>query len=185
MQGAPHVLQRLREMAHGTQEHHDALFAGRNMGGLLGHFGHPHGIQGGIKAIEGRRIQVELIAQHHDQVSEGIDGLHGVLGLVALCLFCRHASEQYSTSAQFLAQALRHVMGRAHTAQGLLGRDCLLPLKAALGGFFMPQALSTVHWHAVFGHGLAGRSCSLGQAVQVNLLVLGHHLQGGFKQRAR
>jgi hypothetical protein len=76
-------------------------------------------------------------------------------------------------------------MGRAHTAQGLLGSDCLLPLKAALGGFFIPQALSTGHGHEVFGHGLAGRSCSLGQAVQVNLLVLGHHLQGGFKQRAR
>ena len=42
----------------------------------------------------------------------------------------RHAWEQYKTCSQFLAQALRHVMGRAHTAQGLLGSDCLLPLKS-------------------------------------------------------
>jgi hypothetical protein len=76
-------------------------------------------------------------------------------------------------------------MGRAHTAQGLLGSDCLLPLKAAFWVFFMPQGLSMVHGQKVFGHGVTRGHCSLGQAVQVNLLVLGHHLQGGFKQRAR
>ena len=107
---------------------------------------------------------------------------HGVFLLVFLA---RQASEQYNTESQFLAHALRHVIVRPHTAQSLLGSDCLLPLKTAFWGFFMPQALSTVHGHEVFGHGLAGRSCSLGQAVQVNLLVLGHHFQGGFKQRAR
>ena len=41
----------------------------------------------------------------------------------------RQASEQYSTESQFLAQALRQVMLRPHTAQSLLGSDCLLPLK--------------------------------------------------------
>ncbi len=45
----------------------------------------------------------------------------------------RQASEQYKTDSQFLAHALRHVMVRLQTAQGLLGRDCLLPLKS----FFM------------------------------------------------
>jgi hypothetical protein len=42
----------------------------------------------------------------------------------------RQASEQYSTDAQFLAHALRQVMVRPHTAQGLLGSDCLFPLKS-------------------------------------------------------
>ena len=32
------------EMAHGTQKHHQALLAGPHMGGLLRHFGHPHGV---------------------------------------------------------------------------------------------------------------------------------------------
>lgn len=45
----------------------------------------------------------------------------------------RQASEQYNTDSQFLAHALRHAMVRPQTAQGLLGRDCLLPLKS----FFM------------------------------------------------
>ena len=42
----------------------------------------------------------------------------------------RHASEQYNTDSQFLAQALRQVIVRPHTAHSLLGRDCLLPLKS-------------------------------------------------------
>ena len=41
----------------------------------------------------------------------------------------RHASEQYSTESQFLAQALRQLMLRPHTTHSLLGRDCLFPLK--------------------------------------------------------
>jgi hypothetical protein len=51
----------------------------------------------------------------------------------AVFFLARQASEQYNTDSQFLAQALRHVMVRPHIAQGLLGRDCLLPLKS----FFM------------------------------------------------
>jgi hypothetical protein len=43
-----------------------------------------------------------------------------------------HLSEQYLTSAQFLAQALRQVMSRPHCVHGLLGRDDLLPLNAVL-----------------------------------------------------
>jgi hypothetical protein len=39
-----------------------------------------------------------------------------------------HLPEQYLTSAQFLAQALRHVISRPHCMQGLLGRLDLLPL---------------------------------------------------------
>ncbi|EIJ45133.1 hypothetical protein GWL_45730 [Herbaspirillum sp. GW103] len=39
----------------------------------------------------------------------------------------RQAWEQYRTSSQFFAQARRQVMGRPHTAQGLLGKCALLP----------------------------------------------------------
>lgn len=51
--------------------------------------------------------------------------------LLATVLFlARQASEQYRTDSQFLAQALRQVMVRPHSAQSLLGSDCLLPLKS-------------------------------------------------------
>lgn len=43
----------------------------------------------------------------------------------------RHFSLQYFTSVQFLAHALRQVIGLPQTAQGLLGRVDLLPLKSA------------------------------------------------------
>jgi len=39
------------------------------------------------------------------------------------------ASEQYFTSAQFLAQLLRQVISRPQATQGLLGKADLLPLK--------------------------------------------------------
>lgn len=42
----------------------------------------------------------------------------------------RQASEQYFTASQFLAQALRQVMGLRHWQHNLLGRCCLLPLNA-------------------------------------------------------
>ena len=41
----------------------------------------------------------------------------------------RQASEQYFTSAQFLAQLLRHVISRPQVTQILLGSDALVPLK--------------------------------------------------------
>ena len=59
----------------------------------------------------------------------------GHVGFLSAFL-ARQASEQYSTDSQFLAQALRQVMVRPHTAQSLLGRDCLLPLKS----FFMGRS---------------------------------------------
>lgn len=51
-------------------------------------------------------------------------------GAFLLAFLARQASEQYNTESQFLAHALRHVMVRPHTAQSLLGSDCLLPLKS-------------------------------------------------------
>ena len=51
----------------------------------------------------------------------------------------RQASEQYFTSAQFFAQALRQLMGRAHTVHGLLGRWDLLPLNDGAGGGMRPE----------------------------------------------
>ena len=54
--------------------------------------------------------------------------------------FFLHASEQYKTRSQFLAQALRQVMSRPHTVQGLLGRLCLLPLKEVFMGLLWREA---------------------------------------------
>jgi hypothetical protein len=57
-------------------------------------------------------------------------GLRGVVGVLLLPLLrARQASEQYFTSAQFLAQLLRQTMSRPQTRQGLLGSAALLPLK--------------------------------------------------------
>jgi hypothetical protein len=44
-------------------------------------------------------------------------------------LLRRQASEQYFTSAQFLAQRRRQLMGRPQASQGLLGKAALLPRK--------------------------------------------------------
>ena len=57
-------------------------------------------------------------------------GLRGFVGVLLLPHFrARQASEQYFTSAQFLAQLLRQTMSRPQTKQGLLGSAALLPLK--------------------------------------------------------
>ena len=57
-------------------------------------------------------------------------GLRGFVGVLLFPLFrARQASEQYFTSAQFLAQLLRQTMSRPQTWQGLLGSPALLPLK--------------------------------------------------------
>lgn len=65
---------------------------------------HPEGIFCWIEIGQGRCIVVELISQDQNKLTKG--GGH----------------------------ALRQVMSRPHTAQGLLGRCCLLPLNAG----FMP-----------------------------------------------
>jgi hypothetical protein len=44
----------------------------------------------------------------------------------------RHFSEQYLTTPQFFAQALRHVMLKPHCSHNLLGKLLLLPLKETL-----------------------------------------------------
>ena len=48
--------------------------------------------------------------------------------LIESLAFFLHASEQYFTSLQFFAHALRQVMSRPHCTQGLLGKLDLLPL---------------------------------------------------------
>ena len=55
-------------------------------------------------------------------------GVHGLFG-TGWAFLARHASEQYFTSAQFLAQLLRQVISRPHATQGLLGSADLFPLK--------------------------------------------------------
>jgi hypothetical protein len=49
--------------------------------------------------------------------------------LAALDLPALQRSLQYNTLSQFLAQLLRQLMARPHTAQGFWGKSCLFPLK--------------------------------------------------------
>jgi hypothetical protein len=48
-------------------------------------------------------------------------------------LALRQRCEQYFTSSQFLAQALRQDIGRPHARQGLLGNADLFPRKDCFG----------------------------------------------------
>jgi hypothetical protein len=50
-----------------------------------------------------------------------------------LALSLRHRCEQYFTSSQFFAQALRQDIGRPHARQGLLGSADLFPRKDCFG----------------------------------------------------
>ena len=59
-------------------------------------------------------------------------------------LRARQASEQYFTSAQFLAQLLRQTMSRPQTKQGLLGSAALLPLKPVAAAMPLAQAVAVV-----------------------------------------
>ena len=106
VQGPALGTQGLREVAHGTQEDGGALFGRWNVGGLLNHLGHPHRVAAGVEVVQGGSVQVELVAQHDHQMAQR-SLAHG-----AVFFWARQASEQYSTWSQFLAQALRQVMGR-------------------------------------------------------------------------
>lgn len=86
-------------------------------------------------------------------------GFYGFLEVGSVFL-ARQASEQYFTSAQFLAQLLRHVISRPQATQGLLGNAALLPLKpisvegvvvmVSVGAVIAPAQL---HWQILVGVG--------------------------------
>ena len=65
------------------------------------------------------------------------------------CFLARHASEQYLTSSQFLAQLLRHVISRPQTMQVLLGSDALLPLKPMVKATLTERVVVVVRVGAV------------------------------------
>ena len=69
-----------------------------------------------------------------DRCLVGVLGALVVPGAGDAGLFARQASEQYLTSAQFLAQLFRHVISRPQVTQILLGSADLLPLKPEWGG---------------------------------------------------
>ena len=68
--------------------------------------------------------------------------------LVCLALR-RQASEQYFTSSQFLAQALRQVMGRWQAQHNLEGNDCLFPLKL--------EPIAAATWPSSFDQAVSGQ----------------------------
>jgi hypothetical protein len=58
------IPQGLREVPHSAQEQGDALFARPNVCGLFAGFGHPNRVLLWVKAVEGCRVEVELVAQN-------------------------------------------------------------------------------------------------------------------------
>ena len=62
-------LERPRKVTHGRQKHRDPLFAARNMSGFLDRLAHPESIERRVEAVEGARLQVQLIAQHQNPVA--------------------------------------------------------------------------------------------------------------------
>ena len=90
---------------------------------LIAYFGHEHAILSHVEIGKRAGVNVELVAQYKYQMTAGFHQLSE--GLLR-----RHFSLQYFTSGQFLAHALRHVIGFPQTAQGFSGRLDLLPLKA-------------------------------------------------------
>jgi len=97
-----------------------------------GRCGHPHRILRGVEAIGGG-IAVELFTEPPHQVAEGTDRPTAYCAVArapdAGTLPRRQASEQYLTSGQFFAQALRQLIGLLQWAQGFEGSAALLPLK--------------------------------------------------------
>jgi hypothetical protein len=67
VQGATCRLQRQREVPHRRQEHRGAGPARQNVRRFIANLGHPGRIDLGLEAIEGGRLQVELVAQHQHQ----------------------------------------------------------------------------------------------------------------------
>lgn len=82
-------------------------------------------VLGRIKALQGRIIQRELVAEDDNEVP------HAGIILEAR----RQRSEQYFTCSQLLAHAFRQVMGLPHCWQFFDGKLLLLPLNMD----FMPQ----------------------------------------------
>ena len=80
-------------------------------------------------ASAGKDFVLEL-----DRPGEDADG-RPAQGVFFSAFRARHLSEQYKTESQFFAQALRQVIVRPHTAQSLLGRDCLFPLNPDFMGW--------------------------------------------------
>ena len=70
---------------------------------------------------------MKLIAQHDEQTATGNHADFFPLAVDDLCVLQR--SEQYFTSSQVFAHALRHVISRPQITHHFEGSDALLPLK--------------------------------------------------------
>ena len=127
--------QRGRVVAHRAQEDGDALLSRPHVRGFLAGLAHPRQIAHRIEAVEGTGVFVQLVAEDDDQMPDRACGIAHRLSFEGLTCprRARQASEQWRTSSQLRAQALRQVIGRPQTAQGLLGRKDLLPRCPLMG----------------------------------------------------
>jgi hypothetical protein len=60
--------ERLRKVAHSTQENGNTLFGRPYVGGFFRHFRHPHHILRGIEVLEGGGLFIQLVAQNDDEI---------------------------------------------------------------------------------------------------------------------
>ncbi len=61
---------RLGKMAHGGEEHHEALPVLRDVGGLFHRLGQQDHVSRRIKTVEHRGFRVQLVSQHQDQIAD-------------------------------------------------------------------------------------------------------------------
>ena len=88
---------------------------------------HHRNVSRGVEVIKCGGIVIKLIAQHDDQMAANthVD----FFALAVDDLLPRQRSEQYFTSSQFFAHALRHVISRPQATHNFVGSETLLPLK--------------------------------------------------------
>ena len=70
VQRAASGLQGDRKVPHRRQEQSRARLARPHVSRFVGHLRHPHGVGARVEAVEGGRGEVELIAQHDDEVTQ-------------------------------------------------------------------------------------------------------------------
>jgi hypothetical protein len=67
-------------MAHGGEEQHEALLVLGEIGRLLGGLGHQDRVAGGVEAVEGGAVGVELVAEDDDETAEAAGRFGALLG---------------------------------------------------------------------------------------------------------
>ena len=69
MHNATTLTQPIPEVAHGRKEQRDACRVRPDMGGFFRYFGHPDGIELGVKAVKRSGFRIQLVAEDEHQLA--------------------------------------------------------------------------------------------------------------------